>query len=376
MSKYFKNSNIFRVAPDGALDIYETLPKGTYILKYNEDKDEYYLEISSEFNIPKKLYGETEKRCNRIINTFLNRETNTGVLLVGEKGSGKTLLSKLVSFKLNEQNIPTIICNTAYSGDTFNKFISDIKQPVCFIFDEFEKVFSKDDGCQEKLLTLFDGVFDNKKLFIFTSNNKYRIDECLVNRPGRIYYYFEYSNLDTNFIREYCMDNLINKDEMDSIFIISKTFESFNFDMLKALVEEMNRYSESAIDSVACLNMKHDFDSKRSLYNVTSVKLNGIEIPDNSYDKKVKLTPLNAECEWYFDIDVSSFDKSKFKLDSSDIIELMLTPKNIIKYDSDIVVYKMYTSSKNTDGLGKENEIVVTVKKEENTVFNPFKLLV
>lgn len=74
---------------------HDVLPLGTYRLQYNERTDEFYLNKIEDFKLPKKLYGDFSF-CDRILNTFDNTEKNLGVLLSGEKGSGKTILAKKV----------------------------------------------------------------------------------------------------------------------------------------------------------------------------------------------------------------------------------------------------------------------------------------
>ena len=69
--------------------------------------------------------------------------------------------------------------------------MQDIEQPCIILFDEFEKVY--DDQDQEKALTLLDGVFPSRKLFIMTVNNKWRVNEHMRNRPGRIYYMLDFA---------------------------------------------------------------------------------------------------------------------------------------------------------------------------------------
>lgn len=78
----------------------------------------------------------------------------------------------------------------------------------------------------------------------------------MTNRPGRIYYHLEYEGLDISFIREYCEENLSDTSQIDAICKISSMFNQFNFDMLKAMIEEMNRYNESAIQVLKFLNCK------------------------------------------------------------------------------------------------------------------------
>jgi hypothetical protein len=204
------------------------------------------------------VYGDCLKNTDRVIRTFLSRPAATGVMLTGEKGSGKTLLTKNIAIELAKQGIPTIVINAPWHGDKFNSFIQTITQPCAILFDEFEKTYDRDE--QEAILTLLDGVFPSKKLFMLTTNDKYRVDFHMRNRPGRIFYMLDFKGLDSEFIREYCQDNLENKGHIEKIVSIASLFSEFNFDMLKALVEEMNRYNETPQESLKMLNAKPEFD--------------------------------------------------------------------------------------------------------------------
>lgn len=252
MAYYIRRGNTYRVSSTDALDISDTLPAGNYMVQYDQNNGEYFLETISPFEIPSKLYGDVTKNADRIINTYHTRTSSTGLLLTGTKGSGKTLLSKSLSNSLLKEGIATIVINECLYGDLFNKFIQSIDQPAIIMFDEFEKVYNHEK--QEQILTLLDGVFPTKKLFIFTSNDNRRINEHLCNRPGRIFYTIRYVGLDDEFIRQYCDDVLINKSYISEICRLAVLFSEFNFDILKALVEEMNRYDESPEDALKILN--------------------------------------------------------------------------------------------------------------------------
>jgi hypothetical protein len=254
---FMKSGNSYRIASKESLDLHEVLPARTYVVKRNPNTGEYYLEVVDSFEVPSKIYGDSQQDSDRIISTFEDRENSTGVLLCGEKGSGKTLLSKLISITLLKKGIPTIIIDTNFSGPEFNTFIQSIEQPSVIIFDEFEKTY--DDDGQEAILTLFDGVFSAKHLYLITCNNKYRIDSNMKNRPGRIYYMMEYEGLDQTFIHDYCEDKLKYPEHIDEICKYSLMFSSFNFDMMKAIVEEINRYNEPISKVIRMLNTKIEF---------------------------------------------------------------------------------------------------------------------
>ena len=322
MTYFLKNGNTFKVATNEALDLHEKLPAGNYTIQ----KDPFgnlYLEHIGNFTAPKKIYGDCLKNTDRIINTFLNRPTTTGVMMTGEKGSGKTLLTKNVCIELAKQGIPTIVINAAWCGDAFNTFIQNIEQPCAILFDEFEKVYDRDE--QEQILTLLDGVFPTKKLFLLTCNDKYRVDYHMRNRPGRIYYMLDFKGLDAEFIREYCEDNLEAKQYIDKIVTLAGLFGEFNFDMLKALVEEMNRYGETPQEALRMLNIKPEFDSG-TRYDV-KVTYNGRDVTEDSSMKQFDGNPLRRDgIEFGFDTDPDD-DAAEYK-------HVVFTADTLVKVDA------------------------------------------
>lgn len=266
MTHYIKKGKRLHPRSKEALDLHDRLPVGTYTVGLDCDGN-YFLEVMGSFEINHKLYGDTIRHSDRILRTFLDRKSAcTGVLLTGCKGSGKTLLAKMISIQAVEQGIPTVVVNQEFCGEAFNTFMQQINQPVVVLFDEYEKVYKP--CSQEKLLTLLDGVHPSQKLFLLTCNNKWLVNENMRNRPGRIYYMLDFDGLSPQFIREYCQDNLENQDHVEMVVTISGVFRAFNFDLLKGVVEEMNRYSETPSEVLKFLNARPAYDLKQIQYTV------------------------------------------------------------------------------------------------------------
>lgn len=269
---------------------FDKLPAGTYAVKFDERSGSFFLEQTSNMNNPSKLYGDTRKKADRIINTFNSRTNQTGVLLSGEKGSGKTLLAREVSIKMIDAGVPTLLINEAHCGETFNQFIQSIDQPCVVIFDEFEKVYNEEK--QERMLTLLDGVYPSKKLFIITVNDKYRINFAMRNRPGRLFYAFEYKGLSEEFVREYCADQNLPQNKTDQLVKISNFFYSFNFDMLKAIVEECIRYDEMPAEVVDYVNASPESDA-RHRFTIKVKTLDGKDV--QTHNNEITASPLREE---------------------------------------------------------------------------------
>lgn len=253
MSYVVRFGSNYRIFSEEDISVSDTLPVKTYTVAKNEMSGEFFLEVINPFEMPPKFYGDVKKKAQRVLNTFKDRKGSLGVHLDGVKGSGKTLLAKYISKLGEEQGIPTIVVNNEYHGDQFNKFIQSIDIPCIVLFDEFEKVYGYNE--QNHILTLLDGVYPSKKLFILTTNDANSVNSYMKNRPGRIYYSFKFDTLSKEFIEEYCKDNLKDKTQIESIIKYTTVFSFFNFDMLAAAIEEMNRYNEPLEEVLDYLNI-------------------------------------------------------------------------------------------------------------------------
>ena len=334
MTYYIRNGNTFRITDESAVDISNVLPVGNYVVKFDEMSNSYYLEVAEPFKRLPKYYGDIAKRAGRVLNTFADRPNSTGVMLVGEKGSGKTLLAKEISIAAAASNIPTILVNEPWKGDVFNKFISCINQPCVVIFDEFEKIYEDKD--QKMVLTLFDGVFPTKKLFIVSINDRWKVDSHMKNRPGRFYYYFNFGGLEEVFIRDYCADNGMSAEYETQILNFSSLFGCFNFDMLKAIVEESIRYNEPPCEVVKHINAlpesENDITYGVEVYNSgTKLKV--------SYPESIKnpLGKASLEIVCYVPGDNEDDDES---------FRAMFTPADFKSFDavSNVFVYEKDTT--------------------------------
>lgn len=293
MGYFLQSGDSFFPAPSKE-SLLESLPPGNYTVE--ESMSGMFYKRSERFQPLEKLYGEHEKWSKRILNTFGTRGGNTGVLLAGEKGSGKSLLGRVLSRDAAELGMPTIIVNKPWPGDRLGPLLAQLTSPAVIFMDEFEKVYS-DSQVQETVLSLLDGTSSTKHLFILTVNDSRRLDVHLKNRPGRLYYSVEFRGLEADFIREYCTDTLEDKGHVEAIVQLSSLFDEFNFDMLKALVDEMNRYDEAPNEAVKLLNITPA--ENQNYYAVEVTDPNGVtrKAEQQWYGNPLFLTTW--ECEVY-----------------------------------------------------------------------------
>lgn len=249
---WVKTDNVLRFSAS-ELKALEEIPKGNWLLKFDPQKG-FYLEDSPDFKLPPKIYGDAEALAERYLNTFSRENGNLGILLTGLKGTGKSVTAKITATR---SELPVIIITEPFEGDEFKSFLSNIKQPVVVFIDEFEKVFY-DTILQNNFLTILDGVFEGRKLFIFTSNEKGKINRYMLNRPGRVHYLKEYDSLSKDVIDDVIDDNLENKEHKEGLMEVLDILSDVTMDMLISLIGEMNLYKEEARDAIKFLNLKPD----------------------------------------------------------------------------------------------------------------------
>ena len=198
-----------------------------------------------------KFYGDTSI-VKHWLTSYNVTARNTGIILTGIKGSGKTLLSKKCAI---DSGLPIIIIDAPYADDEFVSFITNPELgDVCIFIDEFEKVYSKKDNAHS-LLSILDGAFNTHNLFIFTCNSMYD-NEYLINRPSRIKYRTHFESLPEETINEVIQDLLIYPEYADEIRKILLEINIVTFDLLITLINETNIFKESPILLAKNLNIK------------------------------------------------------------------------------------------------------------------------
>lgn len=297
MTYYVTAGNTVKIVSEDQLKVSGKLPVGTYTVCHDEMSGAWWLQRIEDYTFEGKVYGNVDKMTQRIHDTFADRGKATGVMLAGEQGSGKTLQAKLLSIEGYKRGISTITVNEPWFGEGFNTFMQSIDDEAIVFFDEFEKVYDKED--QERVLTLLDGAYPSRKMYVITCNDTYRINQHMQNRPGRIYYRLDYTGLEESFIREYAVENLQDQEQLEDLVKVSSFFAEFNFDMLKATVEEMNRYGESALDVMKVINAKPQ-DSNDSSYEF-KLTVDGKEVSEGDlYEPEWRGNPLTEDVSIMF----------------------------------------------------------------------------
>lgn len=217
---------------------FKTLPAETFRVCFSQHEG-FFLVKCEDLTVEEKVYGPYAKKVKKVMDTYNHSTRNLGIILSGPKGVGKSVFARLLSEEGKKRDLPTIIVNMAIGG--IDTFISSITQECIVLFDEFEKIFSNDEGDQDKLLSLFDGIDNGRKLFVITCNKTYELSEYLLNRPGRFHYHFMLGAPDYDDAKEYLEDSLIDSAKENIEKLLSyHAANGFTYDILRAIVQELN----------------------------------------------------------------------------------------------------------------------------------------
>ena len=256
--KAISTGNTFMIYDDN-MKTYDKLPAQSYVVRFSKQTG-FFLEKHSDIEIKEsKVYGVHTEKVNKVLNAFGRTNRSLGVILSGDKGIGKSLFAKMLSNKAIESGLPLIIVDTFIPG--IASYIEEIEQEVVVLFDEFDKTFGSvraSDGeadPQAAMLSLFDGISQGKKLFVITCNELSRLNDYLVNRPGRFHYHFRFEYPTDVEIREYLQDKLEVQywSEIDNVIAFSKKV-NLNYDCLRAIAFELST-GESFKTAIKDLNI-------------------------------------------------------------------------------------------------------------------------
>lgn len=313
------------------------IPPAVYYIK--KGLTGLHLERTEDFVLPEKLYGNVSLNAERVINTFLNRKGSLGVLLSGEKGSGKTLTAKIIANSLQAQGISTVLITEMHEQTHIDSFLDSLPDNLVVLFDEFEKVYPNREA-QGQVLSYLDGISSRKRLNILSVNETY-INHNLINRPGRIFYHFQHGKLKEDTIREYAKEKLANQDFTDELLLVSTLCRGLNFDMLQAIVEESNRYNQKPLELLEILNIEAD-DHRSYHLEVIEKKTKEVIYTHPSYTVDLLDEDLEVECyfrktgsaghnsTFFFFEHITEFDlvKNTARLENEDFIA-NLRPKKV-----------------------------------------------
>ena len=232
----------------------------------------------------------------------------------------------MIADRAIERGLPVIIVDTAIPG--ISNFLGSVDQEVVIVFDEFEKTFARigsdNPDPQVEMLSLFDGTDNGKKLFIITCNDTRKLNEFLINRPGRFHYHFEIGCPTSQEVRAYLEDKLDGdyQEEIEKVIKLSQMAD-ITYDSLRAIAFDL-RQGYPLEETLLDLNINYERDT---YFDITVRLTNGWAL--TTYNKKIDLYSREDEVVIFYKNDIGGRIFLRFNPNKIRLVNNVLTLKGI-----------------------------------------------
>jgi hypothetical protein len=285
---FIKNGKIITLSQ--GIPFTDRIAPGNYMLRYDAMTG-YYLEESPDtFTLPKRLFGKDgiDSDTTRWLNTFDRTTKNTGVLLCGIRGSGKTITAQYLCQKANRPVIHVVEKIPESLRESFLMFMSAEEfSGAIVMLDEFEKVFGRQSGRDIEqddmsilpMLQLMEGMFSTHLMFVLTTNGD--VNQHFENRLGRIRYRKNYDTLPESIVSDVIDQTMNDGKDKDALKDVILRIGVVTYDMLYHIVDEINHSEDDIRDCICRLNIV-----PQDMYYSVTIKYTGQETPGirNVYD--------------------------------------------------------------------------------------------
>ena len=301
------------------LKTYDKLPAGTYNVKFNPMSG-FSLKKTDDFKqLEEKIYGSHDIKIDKVIASFGRMNRSLGIILSGDKGIGKSMFTQILAEKAVSIEMPVIIVDKAYKG--IAAFLESIDQEVLVLFDEFEKVFdSRKDGIesQDDLLGLFDGMSQKKRIYAITVNDLNRVNEFMINRPGRFHYHFRFDYPAGEEIKTYLEDKIPAEfhKEITAVTNFARRIK-LNYDCLRAVAFELSVGTPFA-DAIRDLNI--------------------LNISPQRYDVEIVYEDFKPAKMYRQQLDLFDESTSSHAYVDGESVMISFSPKDLIEVNGDMVL--------------------------------------
>ena len=295
MSEFLKLGDIIVIKPKGA--DYSLEAGKVYDLNFSRFEGPR-LKENGELNLPPKVYKSKKDEIfiKRILDYHHNSKANTtGVMMAGTKGTGKSIMAKVIA---KESNLPIIIVSPDFPASQLTTYFKQFTQEVCIIFDEVEKNYNT-----EMMLSFLDGIEKTcRKLVLMTCNEISCVSQYMTDRCSRVRYLRKYSENSNIEFLPMIVEDLQIKNPEKVIEFCKNEIKLLSMDNIFAFLQEVKAY-EGVIDDLG------EIISIMNISTKTSFDINGEKTETKSEETKETVTKKDcSECLNDYLDDYDDFD--------------------------------------------------------------------
>ncbi len=256
------------------------LPAGRYKLRVVPDGSgglKLLFEKADMYILPVTRFGDHTKNFQRIRSDYQPDGDSMGVLLVGVKGTGKTLMAEELGSWMIGQGRPVIEIADDIPLAVLERALAMVG-PCMMYFDEFGKNYAEAED-RNKLITLFSDNSIRGTLFVVTGNSgESEIPDTLMYRPGRFKYMITFHTVDRKTAME-VIEHFHVPEEYHRALLWYTEGRSVNLDVFLHVVRAVRtlRPGESIDDLMSILNVPY---AVKPLLRVTGVVQPGVPAPE------------------------------------------------------------------------------------------------
>ncbi len=280
-TKFIHSGTTVDVARMSMNNIRDALAPAIYA-PYIDDKGIHLRILKPRFEAVKAYGLEVEKHISMFAERYL-ADGSVSAILLGQKGSGKTMTAEATCNYLLDQGLPVIYMDADIPPPLLHNQIRDIGACVLFI-DEFDKRYTERED-RERLLTMFSDASLGNVSFIIAGNDKYRFSDFLLDRPSRFRYLIQYKGISPYIVKEICDKAGISKECGDLIMRYTCAHQA-SFDVVHAVVKAAKAVDsdiDKLIVQVCYMNVPRFTPITIALVNVKSEQgmVSGVHIRQN-----------------------------------------------------------------------------------------------
>lgn len=240
----------------------------------------------SLFELPKKIYGNSQRLGEIILKDYKPKGDTLGVLLVGKKGMGKSLLSEKIAMDMINRGYPVIHVTRPVSALAVEKAV-EVLSPCLLYLEEFEKCFENPQDVPV-FLNMFSSTTINGLMVVIAANSiNSIIYDPLIDRPQRLRYRINYSEIDDNVVNDILADSEVSE-EQKRVYTEWVKSSKPNIDSLITLVKLTSHIEDPSelVEFISILNVPKLNPLRYKLTGITAVAWNHPVVSSGNYNIK------------------------------------------------------------------------------------------